>query len=361
MMGNWNIGNDLLTTIKYMILYHSQSSIFGDVVQVLELMALHYKDLDIRDRAHIYYQLVTRVTGDKLLYLLREEQLGDGAKSGLVKTLNQFNSNASNDSMLLKQIKSTYMVPFELLQMQRLAHENTTSLTLFTISQQEQATEESLFEQYMKHVKSLKLCIPFTYQLSLNASAAVPSDAPLSDWSKLYSLVVQFNVAAHCKKMKPMRVPYLTTHSGGPASATIHIQWVPILPIPAPIECIVQCTASNGMTCICKLPPLPVSFRDLFIPLAAQPINAAFDLLWQHLPMQSIKVVTNSSDTQFAQFLTELLKYQCQTDCYAMTLAPHYHLAFKVEWPALPHKPHIIVHVKTDLWQTLAFIDSFIA
>ncbi len=59
-------GNSVLCICRATLLHHPTTLIFKPLGEILQFCIAHYDDVDVRDRAHFYYQLLTHVPSSKL-------------------------------------------------------------------------------------------------------------------------------------------------------------------------------------------------------------------------------------------------------------------------------------------------------
>ncbi|ELT96156.1 hypothetical protein CAPTEDRAFT_208254 [Capitella teleta] len=68
--GNWSLGNQVLVVCRLLMQYHTPlPSVYGDM---LHLLMTKYQDLDIRDRATLYYAMWTHLSPEKLIKVLSQ-------------------------------------------------------------------------------------------------------------------------------------------------------------------------------------------------------------------------------------------------------------------------------------------------
>lgn len=77
----WEIGNCILSICRIALQVHSSVVIFKPLGDTLLFVADNFQDIELRDRAHFYYQLLTHVNGEKIRVILAthdtdEEQTG---------------------------------------------------------------------------------------------------------------------------------------------------------------------------------------------------------------------------------------------------------------------------------------------
>jgi hypothetical protein len=92
--GTWQTGNALLSicrsvmqTNSTVVMFKPLCGIFSvifefTIVDVLSFLVEYFDDVDIRDRAHFYLQLLTHISGDKIKVILAEPELLDDEETG---------------------------------------------------------------------------------------------------------------------------------------------------------------------------------------------------------------------------------------------------------------------------------------
>lgn len=80
--GSWQIGSALLSICRSVMRCHSTVAMFKPLCELLEFSSEYIDDIDIRDRAHFYYQLLTHVSGEKIQLILADPELPDDEETG---------------------------------------------------------------------------------------------------------------------------------------------------------------------------------------------------------------------------------------------------------------------------------------
>eukprot|EP01105_Mastigella_eilhardi_P014477 TRINITY_DN32_c0_g1_i2.p1 TRINITY_DN32_c0_g1~~TRINITY_DN32_c0_g1_i2.p1 ORF type:complete len:244 (-),score=56.47 TRINITY_DN32_c0_g1_i2:86-817(-) len=71
--GDWKFGEFLLSTCRTALLRHPTVTLYKPLGELLLFVSLHYADLDIRDRANFYFNLLTHVQQSKIKLILTEQ------------------------------------------------------------------------------------------------------------------------------------------------------------------------------------------------------------------------------------------------------------------------------------------------
>ncbi|KAL6073865.1 endosomal transport [Balamuthia mandrillaris] len=82
----WVVGNDILSICRCMLLHHPARRIFQPLGDLLLFCTRHFDDVDIRDRAHFYYQLLTHVSAESLRAILSSSSSPSTASNSPVLT-----------------------------------------------------------------------------------------------------------------------------------------------------------------------------------------------------------------------------------------------------------------------------------
>ena len=70
MRGEWQVGNRIMSIINGIFIAHDVRTIFSPMRELLQFIMFYFGDVEIRDRAHFYMQLLTHVPGDKVRAIL---------------------------------------------------------------------------------------------------------------------------------------------------------------------------------------------------------------------------------------------------------------------------------------------------
>lgn len=62
----WKVGNEILSICRSVLQHHSPALVFKPLGDTLLFLSNYFEDLEIRDRAHFYYQLLTHVGAEKI-------------------------------------------------------------------------------------------------------------------------------------------------------------------------------------------------------------------------------------------------------------------------------------------------------
>ena len=80
--GGWELGNQILDICKSVMQNHSTITLFKPLGDILLFMADSFEDIEIRDRAHFYYRLLTHVSSEKIKIILAEPEHIDDEETG---------------------------------------------------------------------------------------------------------------------------------------------------------------------------------------------------------------------------------------------------------------------------------------
>lgn len=78
----WSIGNEILGICRSILKTHATASLFKIVADILSFLSTYFDDLEIRDRSHFYYKLLTHVSGEKIRSILEDPQITDNEEAG---------------------------------------------------------------------------------------------------------------------------------------------------------------------------------------------------------------------------------------------------------------------------------------
>uniref|UniRef100_A0A6B2KXC1 Uncharacterized protein n=1 Tax=Arcella intermedia TaxID=1963864 RepID=A0A6B2KXC1_9EUKA len=424
-IGSWSIGNSLLSISKVLLgtsrnrLLH----VFQGLSTLLGFISVYFNNVDIRDRAHFYYMLLTHLPYDKIQSVIKGggavkkiegPKMGEMDGSGIGKVaikdvecfleMNRldklFNANCievlngpSNDepSTSLQRKAEDYQLLEEYL-----GWINSTSLTSHDFKTRHSSLQNSTEEKL--DVQSIKLSFTIRFETR-------PIENNLEH---IYGVSITFTECPFYSPLKPLHIPFLAYRENSKLKLdSKNVKSVPnyssypyeyksqlVVPVIVPIPIEVGVTAifndQSGNIFKSKMNTLKLMLSDFFLPVFIPPrtekagkeyTRELFDVFWSYLSSSS-----NSSDTK-SPISTNLVEPELHSKSVKnlpypkaqvlqimnQSLKPF--LLYSEDEEAgcfifLPRKYHLLMKWKiseqstkitilTDYWRVLTFLDAY--
>lgn len=352
--GDWDIGNAILLVLcTLMKVLPSDGTAAKDLANLLLTMSKSFMDIDIRDRARIYLQILLTVSNEKLSALLSESEISSDLSQAVDAGIS---NNVYPISSSVKTISSSVFI----LERADYCHNKWTSSCIDV---------EDYCQWIIEQPNLFVLHIPCIISLS----KAKP------DWvsNKVYAVVLQFSNSSSYIKPPDIRIPSISI--GEEVSIIVDIKAVK--PFPASFEIKGIFTNDDGETCTCPLEPIQIYFHELFHspPLDNAKVSAKglFNFLWAKIKNEEHS--RSSPTKEGALSITRLeLSYQKLHDLLVNKLTPYcpYLQPLKDEGSYevllfLPPRYHIllkcssddatsVVEIATDHWMLLPFVGEWL-
>ncbi|OCT72703.1 AP-5 complex subunit beta-1 [Xenopus laevis] len=351
--GDWRRGNALLSVCKHVLQHQKLDAVFVHLADLLQYLMHHFEDIDVQDRARLYYVLLTNVSSDKLGKILTMSPARGQTKSRSLSSIMTENENFSTMLTIHNAEKA-------LLRLQPVL-ENAEAFTC--ISDSPTSVNECSVEEYYKHcADNNSSLLTLKYHLTFKEMTE-------PKYHNLYCIVLQFEKTdCRFESISDINVPCLFSDRNPPV---VTINLVPKEPYPTIFFVSATYSTQDGVTYHTKLDSLHITFQEMFIPLplpAFWPLDARYDLfgnLWN--------AFQPNEQNQFEESIF----------CYKMSYNSLHNVVldnfskFVVSWNGgeykiavfLPPQFHILMHIKsqddtacfsirTDNWNLLPYLNS---
>ncbi|KAM4650941.1 AP-5 complex subunit beta-1 [Discoglossus pictus] len=354
--GNWSTGNAILSVIKNVLQHQYLNDVFMQVADLLQYLVHHFEDIDIQDRARLYYIFLTNLSSEKLQKILTMSPAGNQSKT---RSLSSIMTESENFSTLLT-IHNTKQT---ILQLSSVTDNADPSMFCSEESTMESINSAQFLDEYYKllahHSSSL---LSLKYHLSLKEDVE-------PKYHKLFCIVLQFELTDCCyEPLSDINVPCLFIDRN-PPDVTIHL--VPKDPYPSVLIVTATYSTQDGLTYCTKLEPLHIRFSELFVPLplpSSCPMEAKcqlFDKLWETFePYES----NQCEESIFCYEMSQKTLHNLVLCYFSKFVVFHHSDIYKIGL-CLPPQFHILMLVKaqddtarfsirTDNWKLLPHLNS---
>ena len=417
----WGVGSDVLAVCRETLLHHKLADILGPLGDVLAYIADNYADLEIRDRAAFYLELVTHVPAHSIRAILTEQASSD-------PTLFSTQARETQESSAIDLISETFIpAGATFIELSRHTTDPTAQFPaapLLTrtgtadegdqketthkkdkkeeneeIKKNEQDSEKDPLDTYLRALKSCEVSIQLQTRLHFKGGKAAAAAAPAST---LYDISVSLEQRPPSglpfySAGKVITAPYLkalpqATGDSVPVGAEDSFPYcyddtivvTPSVPLPGSLVPFATFNDATGKIYTSELDPISIHIEDLFLPFQSQDLVGAapdvvFPLLWDYLgallkepdttqdplAVQVVKLLhapLQEIATESAQRMGHFVVKNGTSDernevNVGVLLPPHFHLLIKI----VPHEHETcLAHIRTDFWYILAYIDSLV-
>ncbi|KAK5873093.1 hypothetical protein PBY51_013737 [Eleginops maclovinus] len=357
--GDWRLGNFLLGVCRCLLVHPGLDALLIPLADVLQHLACHYGDTDVRDHARLYYTLLTTLSREKLAGVLSQES-GEGGGQAKKRTLSCIVAESEGLTSLLTVHRAKKILL-------RLMEEPRTE-TGSGLNQSEANPEgaSAALEQYRAQfdVPGFASELPLNYQLTHSEGAD-------SCFDQLFSVRLHFSLTDdHYEPLGDISVPCVFRERPPPS---VKLGLKPRRPQPTTLHASAIFTSQDGLSWLTDLPDVHVAFQQTFLPLPAPETwgrggrLSLFEGLWDEMSEE----LTGGATSLFCCPLPE--------EALAALVEKHF-LPYVVSDPAdreevkvlffLPPQSHLLlricseetVHfsVATDNWQLLPHINSYL-
>ncbi|GFY40749.1 AP-5 complex subunit beta-1 [Trichonephila inaurata madagascariensis] len=267
----WSIGNDILSVCRSFLKYHDVQIFYYDLAEVLCLVSQNINDTDVKDRAKIYYSMLTSLSKLKVqaIFQLRaSEKDATSALSSFV-TGNDAGQFVSNIQKLSKPV------------LELVRCEQNESIKGMSTKQSDFSSILDTYYQYLENYEPI-VKLPCILKHVENVDEA---------FADLYSIVITIHSYPATKEIASIEVPVLRNSvTSEKKEQKIYLSIVPVEPYPITLHFEAEFTCRNGCSYTCDLPSLDIKFEDLFMPLPV-PVSLEqfadswrqklFEILWE--------------------------------------------------------------------------------
>nr|XP_054749806.1 AP-5 complex subunit beta-1-like [Lytechinus pictus] len=362
--GSWFLGNKILSVCHQLLQVHSKAGIYSDMGDTLYTLFTGHQDIEIRDRACLYYAILTNLSSEKISQILSSigsaedsqnlTRLVTGSASvkpaGAVETLNQ---TVFKLTRIRKRTSS-----------HRISKDFSSSVTKYHEALQSLSSESTT-------------CIYIDYYLHFDEHFL--EDIPDS-MRHLYAVILHIDTPAAYQSIEDMTVASLSVeNSSEPKDGCqmVTLALYPREPIPTSLSVSAMFSSSDGQTCVCQLEPVEVTFDDLFIPIPIMPSLRPdlFSELWksirqdehtrpESMSAESICTVTLGSESIQRIVQSQLVDYIVTSDevqdgrtiNLALLLPPQWHLLLQLQL----QENITVVSMVTDNWKMLPLVNQYL-
>ncbi|KAG8146727.1 hypothetical protein E2320_013839, partial [Naja naja] len=261
-LGDWRSGQILLSICRNLMVLHPSPPL-SQLAALLHAISLNHTDVDVQDRAGLYYTLLTNLSGEKLRSVLVPE--------GLVKT-RSLSSSIVADSESFVAALTVHPVDPAPLKLQRV------EITGDAPAVPPATQEVDGYCQWLLADRS-----PSRLSLAYRLVPAGPGTPP---YDLLLCVVLRFTCTSqHYEPVPELCIPCLSAHRPSP---TVRLTLRPHCPYPTRLHVSALYTTQDGLTHWSQLENLDVAFPDLFLPLPvpawlSEKRRQLFDALWRRL------------------------------------------------------------------------------
>ncbi|KAK0058276.1 AP-5 complex subunit beta-1 [Biomphalaria pfeifferi] len=354
-LDDWSLGSLVLTVCRTMILHHHTDLLYTSLGDLLYFMLDSYSDCDIRDQARFFYTILT-VKSDAKAKELLAVTLSDSLRLG--ENITDFfpGSVVQTKPAELIALKEAPLVWL------RTSCDSEYTLTKETIPVEfPKPVTDNLSDYWdtLYHLQTVMIC---NFTLSL-----------IKDSDYDFLVAVSF-VLSNNKNMAVLQdscLPYLNKGE----SKCVHFKLLPKLPEPRTIKVKAQFGFSNK-TYECDLLPVTFELRDFLQPFPWDLFNiddkeTFFCHHWENytlkskekfLGVESVKILQCSRNVLLKVwekglvFTKEAEDCDICTDHYLFFLPPRFHLLFC----ARTRSTDVVVHIASDYWPVLGFLDEYL-
>ncbi|KFM72263.1 hypothetical protein X975_13094, partial [Stegodyphus mimosarum] len=141
----WCLGNDILSVCRAFLKFHDVQIFYYDLAEVLCLVALKFDDADVKDRAKIYYSLLTSLSRFKVQTIFNLQASERDTKNPFISFVTGVDSNFQSASCIQKLTK-----PVLLLKRVKQSNENSLNDVMARSTSLPIANVYETYQQYLK-------------------------------------------------------------------------------------------------------------------------------------------------------------------------------------------------------------------
>ncbi|XP_071495474.1 AP-5 complex subunit beta-1-like [Diadema antillarum] len=358
--GSWLLGNKLLSVCHQLLQVHSKEGIYREMGDTLYTLFLSHQDLEIRERACLYYTILTSLSSEKISQILSSVGTEDSQNLTRLVTGSASVAPASPVETLDRSI----------LKLTRICKRASAS----TIHLREPGDISGYNEHLQNRMEDTAIYIDFYLHFD------VAEEEISSSMTRLYALMLHFDTPASYCPIPDVTVASLSVDSSSQpveGCQTITVALKPREPVPASLSVSAIFSIADGQTYVCQLDTLEVTFDDLFITLPIMPsaLPAFCDTMWEFIKKdeecraksecaESICTVALSRDRMRRILETDLADYVITTRdnqgdasfTVAVLLPPRWHLLLRVRL----QDDISIVSIVTDNWRILPLVNRYL-
>ncbi|GFT81740.1 AP-5 complex subunit beta-1 [Nephila pilipes] len=287
----WSVGNDILSVCRSFLKYHDVQIFYYDLAEVLCLVSQNVNDTDVKDRAKIYYSMLTSLSKIKVQAIFQLHESEKDATSALSSfvTGNDVGQFVSSIQKLSKSV----------LQLLR-CEQNDTLMKEISAEALDFHDVLETYNQYLENYEPI-VKLPFILKHVEDVDEV---------FTHLFSIVITVHSFPVTKEIAAIEIPVLRKYVPSEnKEKVIYLSIVPLEPYPLTLHFEAEFTCKNGCSYTCDLPSVDIKFEDLFMPLPI-PVSLQkfanswrqklFEILWEEfLQVKSSKTVSNHCQSSF--------------------------------------------------------------
>jgi hypothetical protein len=360
--GSWSIGNAVLSVICILMKNLLSNDACKELADLLLIISKTFKDIDIRDRARLYLQILLTVSNEKLCELLSETEIARDLSQVVVANI------SNNEYQLAPPIKTIEGPVFKLTRTEHTHYSWSPDTPIFSPAEHPVTSVDEYIDWLSDNNDNFTIQVPCSISL-LNSKPDEISD-------KVYALV--FQLSAHSSSYKQpndIQIPSLSLDE----KVAVVFDLKPVKSFQTTFEVKAIFTNEDGNTCTSLVHLLHIPFHELYhIP----PVNTdrmslrnLFDLMWERIESEQYSKATpeyqgilsavrlNTPQNKLRDHMCNVFSPSCvlpssdnkQCDVI-MFLPPQSHILLKIMSKNLSS----VVKIACDNWQLLPFIGDWL-
>ncbi|XP_059807786.1 AP-5 complex subunit beta-1 isoform X1 [Hypanus sabinus] len=355
--GDWRMGNAILSVCRNILHCQNLEPTFRALADLLQHIHLWFQDIDIQDHAHLYYVLLTCLSGEKLARVVAAGP-GNCSQAKMRSLSLMAESAGSSISVLPIKHPILQLTPFPKDDSPTVSPPGETS---------DQNLEIDYFEQYLEQFHDPGFVSTIEQKFYLSFTEEVDSH-----FHKLFTILVHFDLQnSHYESLSDLHVPCLLFNK---EPHVFSLVFKPRLPFPFTLHTNAIFTTEDGDTYCSQLKPVDIDFPRLFLPFPV-PLSwpsdvkaSLFNKLWASLiqteSTQSalsrfcFKMVQRSlCDLVQSHFQKYVVSQHSEPESYQvfLFLPPRVNILFQLE----QMDDIVKVDIVTNNWKLLPFINSY--
>ncbi|XP_061584002.1 AP-5 complex subunit beta-1 [Cololabis saira] len=366
--GDWRLGNGVLGVCRRLLVHPSLNTLLLPLADVLQHLSCNYRDIDVQDRARLYYSLLTTLSQEKLVAVM-EQPVSGGVSGQQVKkrTLSCLMAESEGLASALT-VHQTGKTILRLREAGSTAPDAPPALDV-TQAEAEECSDEAggALDAYRAQFSEPGFASQITLRFQLTH---VDADDPRFD--QLFSIRLHFSLTDESyRDLQDVSVPCVFRERAAPV---VELRLTPRLPYPTTLRVQAIFTTRDGLTWTSSLPDVHVAFQQTFQALPA-PVSwgpasrlSVFQQLWEELSGEA-------GDCALSLFCCQL------TDAALRALVGKHFPAFLVPDPScedevkvllfLPPQSHVLLRIRADEdavhfsiatndWRLLPHVNSYL-
>ncbi|XP_054719175.1 AP-5 complex subunit beta-1-like [Uloborus diversus] len=349
----WCLGNNILSVCRSFLENYDVQAFYYDLAEVLCLVTKTFDDVDVKDRAKIYYSMITALSKTKIQSIFKLQTNENDSKNPLTSFVPGGNSNLQFASLVQDLPEPVFL----LARIERL-FENT-SIDINDSSAI--STNQDILKMYQTHIQANESVVKLPFSLKLVEDAD-------KKFFGLFGIIISTESSPSCKEISVIEVPVFKALPVESNVLTVDLDLIPVQPSPLTLNFKAEFTCENGQSYSCQLPSIALNFEDLILPLPVpesfQNISCwkqnLFDALWKDFDKEILEKGAEAKccksafclpmeKTDLQHFVEEkwapfiMAKFPNCSYNVAMHFSPNFHLLMKIS--TINEKPFINIIV----------------